>query len=86
MVVVCTHLCYSKVFIFLCALCDHGALQRRRQSQPDEVTTDNLTISLRDANTKRNQVLVDGFYHSAVPVAICWLECVVHVALELPCL
>jgi hypothetical protein len=84
MIVVCTHLCYCEIFIFLCALCNHGALQRRWQSQPDEVATNNVTILLGDANSQGDQMLVDGCDHSAVPITVCWLKCVVHVALELP--
>jgi hypothetical protein len=81
--VFCTHLCYHHILLFLCPLRKFHTRQRRWKSQPDEVSSDNLTIHLRKLDTQRKQILGDGSNHLAVPVAVRRLKRVEDELLEL---
>jgi len=79
----CTHLCYHDILLFFRTLCKDGALQRRRQTHPNEVTANHLAVCRGYTDTERDQMSGDGFDDPAIATTVSRLECVIHVTLQL---
>lgn len=76
-------LCYHDILLFFRTLCKDGALQRRRQTHPNEVTANHLAVCRGYTDTERDQMSGDGFDDPAIATTVSRLECVIHVTLQL---
>ena len=79
----CAYLCYHDVLIFFSAVHERTTFYSIRQSEPDKVTTNNISVRLRQADTERHQPVVDGFDHGTVSLAVRRLQLFFHVTLQL---
>jgi hypothetical protein len=78
------HLCDHDVLLLFSALCDECAFERMRQGQPYKIPTNKVTVRLRKATSKWDQVFVDSADHLPVSFSVSWLQCVVYMALQFP--
>jgi hypothetical protein len=74
-------MCDDYVLILSSTIHKGASFHTIRQSQPDKIPANNIAIHLRQADSKGNQLFVDGSDHGTVPLAIRQLQYLVYATL-----